>query len=46
MKTLTTATMLLLFGAVIGMNESQLCFPVILAGIITALYGIRKEVAR
>ena len=34
--------MLISFGAVIGMNGSQLCFIFILAGIIAALYGIRS----
>ena len=40
-----TAVMLITFGTIIGMNGSQVCFVFILAGIVVALYGIRKEVA-
>ena len=42
MKTLIISAMLVIFGTVIGLEGSQLCFAFIIAGIVVAMYGIRK----
>lgn len=35
--------MLIAFGVIVGMNESELCFVFILAGIIGMLYAIKSS---
>lgn len=43
MKTLTAATMLISLGIYTGLNDSQVCFVFIIAGIVTALIGIKRQ---